>query len=313
MKNMPHSDRIPADDILTRYITEATHTPLLTAAEERILSKQIEMGLEAQQLLMEQSPTAHDVNLLHHQIELGEAAKSRLVTANTRLVINIAKKYAEKSNIPLIDLIQEGNIGLIRATELFDYRRGTRFSTYATWWIRQHILRALTHQSRTIRIPSHVREKLKKLIKLTQEFEQKHQRKPRNYELAKLAKLPLGKVENLLKLSQPILSLEEPSINNENYSLYEHLAAQPKDTPQYHLSKYALEQALRQALSTLTAREEKIIQLRFGLCGHIPLSRQEVGEKFSLNRERIRQLEIQALKQLRDSDTSKILQDFLSD
>ena len=313
MPNLAHANYILSDDILTRYIVEATFTPLLTAAEEKTLAQQIELGVEAEQILAETSLNAHNTNLLHSQIELGQAARSRMIVANTRLVINLAKKSADKSNIPIIDLIQEGNIGLIRAVDLFDYRRGTRFSTYATWWIRQHIFRAINQQSRMIRIPSHLNDKFKKLTKLTEKFEHKHGRKPSNNELAKLAKMPLAKVENLLNLSRPVLSLEDPAGNSGDYSLHDYLAANPKDTPQYHISKYALEHALRKALSTLSAREEQIIKLRFGSYGHIPLSRQEVGEKFSLNRERIRQLEIHALKQLRNSDVTKFLQDFCDD
>ncbi len=314
MTSSVHTNNIPADDILTQYIAEATLTPLLTAAEEKTLAKQIEQGLEAEQILMQGIPTTFNINLLHHQVELGQAARARMIVANTRLVINLAKKFSRQSNVAIDDLIQEGNIGLIRAVDLFDYRRGTRFSTYATWWIRQQITLARHKYSRMIRVPTHVIDKYTKLRKSAEDFERKYGQEASDEKLAELSNLPLSDVIYLKTLFKPIISLDEShdTIGND-YSLQNKLSTDPKYNPQNNLSKYELERMLRKALSTLPAREEKIITLRFGLYGKTPLSRQELAKKFGLNRERIRQLEKQAINRLRHLNISRELADFYDD
>lgn len=311
MTNFAPSNYILTDDILVRYISEATATPLLTAIEEKTLAQQIEQGLEAEQVLMEGSATPSNISLLHRQVEVGKAARDRMIIANTRLVINLARKFSQQSGMPINDLIQEGNVGLIRAVDLFDYRRGTRFSTYATWWIRQHIFQALNKYSRLIRMPTHIIDKFRKLKKSAESFEKKHGREASLKELARLSKLPASDITYLQSLFQPVISLEATYGPNEGYSLKNKLAADPKHNPQNNLSKYALERMLRKALSTLPAREEKIITLRFGLYGEVPLSRQEIGQKFGLNRERIRQLELKAINRLRHVNIAQELSEFL--
>lgn len=311
MTTFDPSNYILTDDILLRYISEATTTPLLTAAEEKTLAQQIEQGFEAEQALVEGSATPSNIGFLHRQVEQGKAARDRMIVANTRLVINLAKKFAQQSGTPINDLIQEGNVGLIRAVDLFDYRRGTRFSTYATWWIRQYITNALDKYSRMIRIPTHIIDKYRKLRKSAEAFEKRHGREASLEELAAASKLSVADINDLQTIFQPVASLEEPQRPDTKYSLENKLAADPKYNPQNNLSSYALERMLRKALSTLPAREEKIITLRFGLYGEMPLSRQEIGQKFGLNRERIRQLELKALNRLRHVKLVRELSEFL--
>lgn len=314
MINLVHTNDIPTDDILVRYISEATATPLLTAAEEQTLAQQIEQGFEAEQTLMQGSISPVSISFLHHQVEIGRAARHRMVVANTRLVINLAKKFTQQSGMPLNDLIQEGNIGLIRAVDLFDYRRGTRFSTYATWWIRQHIVQSIHKYSRIIHLPTHIISKFTKLKKAAEAFEKKYGQEVSDKKLAEISNLPLSDVVYLKTLFKPVVSLDESYGDSDNDStLHNKLVANAKHDPQNSLSKYELERMLRKALSTLPPREEKIITLRFGLYGEIPLSRQEIGQKFGLNRERIRQLEIQALGKLRHINIAQELADFYND
>lgn len=275
-------------------------------ATEEIIEK-IEKNLE--ETKAENSELRKILSEIRHGQKIYRQAKDELISANLRLVVSIAKKYQNRG-LSLLDLIQEGNMGLIRAAEKFDYRKGHKFSTYATWWIRQSVTRALADQSRTIRIPVHVTEKMQKLLKVNQEFIQKIGREPTNEELAKKLKLPLAKVRDLKRLTQETISLDTPIGNDEDSYLSDFIKSDTIPSPPDEVIHSSLKAQLKEALKELTERESKVIQMRFGLKDGKEHTLEEIGRELKVTRERIRQIESKALKKLKLSPLSFKLRSF---
>ncbi len=309
MESHFHFDDIQADNSISLYLAEATRVPLLTKIEEKRLAQQMEYGEKARQQLAQGVASPEKIRELNNFVEAGHAARIHLITANTRLVVSVAQKYRGQG-LPFPDLIQEGNLGLIKAVEKYDYRRGNRFSTYAVWWIRQNIIRAIAEQSRIVRLPIHINEKLYKLRHSALEFELLKGRKPTSAELSKATGLKESEVEHTLHISHRPLSLDHPVNTEENTALQELLPDTRTPSPPQSAYIDALRESLQKILCTLTPREATIIRLRFGLRSGQALSRQEVGERMGLDRERIRQLEMQALKHLRHPRRARLLRDF---
>jgi RNA polymerase primary sigma factor len=266
------------------YLKEIGKVPLLTAAQEVSLARRIER---------------HDM-----------AAKRKLIEANLRLVVSIAKRYSW-SGMPFLDLIQEGNLGLIRAVEKFDYRRGYKFSTYATWWIRQGISRGLANQARTIRVPAHMVEQINKLVRVQRRLQSTVAREPTPEEIATEMATTPTKVREILRISQQPLSLETPIGEEEHSQLGDFIEDEDAVAPIEAVSEIMQKEALDRVLSTLTHRERKIIELRFGLAGEQPRTLEEVGQRFGLTRERIRQIEAKTLAKLTSYRDTARLRDFL--
>jgi RNA polymerase primary sigma factor len=240
----------------------------------------------------------------------GQLAREHLIKANTRLVVSIAKRYVGRG-VPLLDLIQEGNLGLMKAVEKFEYRRGFRFSTYATWWIRQMITRAVADQGRTIRLPVHMSDRIRQLFKTTRELEQSLGRPPTPQELAARLNLSNNKIQWLLQVSWTPLSLESPVGDEEDSELGMFVEDQVNPTPYQIVYQNMLRERLDEVLSTLPAREARILRMRFGLDDNHPYTLEEVGEKFGLTRERIRQIEGKALRRLRHPCRARQLKEYL--
>jgi RNA polymerase primary sigma factor len=301
---------IAADDTISLYLKEMARVPLLAPAEEIMLAKSLEKGRNAQKKLRKNGHTEEEALKLRRFIRDGNKARDHLIKANTRLVVSIAKKYMGQG-VPFSDLIQEGNLGLMKAVEKFDYRRGYKFSTYATWWIRQAITRALADQGRTIRVPVHMSDRIRKLHQISRQLEQVWGRKPTPEELADNMDLDASKVRWMLRVSRHPVSLERPVGEEEDSELGNFIededAPTPPDTAFHHL----LQEKLEDVLSTLTPREARILRLRFGLQNGRSYTLEEVGKKFGLTRERIRQIEGQALRKLRHPRRSRQLRDYL--
>ena len=302
---------IAADDTISLYLREMARVPLLTPAEETSLAKRLERGRRAQRLYARSGHSDEDKIRLRKEVVQGQQARRHLIRANTRLVVSIAKKYMGQG-VPFSDLIQEGNLGLMKAVEKFDYRRGYKFSTYATWWIRQAITRALADQGRTIRVPVHMSDRLRKLHQVSRQLEQVCGRKPTPEELAAELGLEPAKVRWMLRVSRHPVSLERPVGEEEDSELGNFIedidAPTPPDVAYHHM----LQEKLEDVLSTLTPREARILRLRFGLQNGRSYTLEEVGKKFGLTRERIRQIEGQALRKLRHPRRSRQLRDYLS-
>jgi RNA polymerase primary sigma factor len=301
---------IAADDTISLYLKEMARVPLLAPAEEIMLAKSLERGRNAQKKLRRGRFGEEEMLKLRRYIREGNRARDHLIKANTRLVVSIAKKYMGQG-VPFSDLIQEGNLGLMKAVEKFDYRRGYKFSTYATWWIRQAITRALADQGRTIRVPVHMSDRIRKLHQISRQLEQVWGRKPTPEELADYMDLDPSKVRWMLRVSRHPVSLERPVGEEEDSELGNFIedeeAPTPPDTAFHHL----LQEKLEDVLSTLTPREARILRLRFGLQNGRSYTLEEVGKKFGLTRERIRQIEGQALRKLRHPRRSRQLRDYL--
>lgn len=277
-------DRAPVDDPVRMWLKEAAKGRLLTHPEEIDLAKRIEAG---------------DME-----------AKARLVEANLRLVISVAKKYIGRG-LSLSDLIQEGNVGLIRAAEKYDYRKGHRFSTYATWWIRQAITRALADQARTIRVPVHMVETLNRIAKATAGLSQQLGREPTLEEVGQLVQLPAERVGEILKMAPEPLSLETPIGEEEETQLADMVEDTTRDTPVEAAATVLLREQIQRELNALTEREREVLRLRFGFDDGYPRTLEEVGRVLKLTRERIRQIENKALKKLRHPSRSKRLASFI--
>ncbi len=304
---------IASDDTISLYLKEMARVPLLTAEQEVSLSRDYEIGREARARLARDAGqlTEEEQDELYRLVQRGEAARSHMIRANTRLVVSIAKRYLGQG-VPFLDLIQEGNLGLIKAVEKFDYHRGHRFSTYATWWIRQSITRALADQGRVIRLPVHLSDRIRKVYQVAQQLEQDWGRQPTPEEIAEELGLPAQKVQWMLKVSQRPLSLEKPVGEEEDSELGsfipDHEAPTPSDTAYHSL----LQAKLDEVLTTLSPREARILQLRFGLQDGRAYTLEEVGRKFGLTRERIRQIEHEALDRLRHPSRARQLRDYMA-
>lgn len=300
---------LSSSDTVGLYLKEMARVPLLTTEEEVQLAMRLEAGLEAEENLMKKPdhPKAVEWKML---VQDGMNAREHLVKANTRLVVSIAKKYMTRG-VPFLDLIQEGNLGLMKAVEKFDYRRGFRFSTYATWWIRQTITRAIADQGRTIRVPVHMSDRIRKLYRVVRELEQSLARKPTLEEIAKVMECEPRKVQWMLKVSWQPLSLEHPVGEDEDSELGNFIENDSMPTPAQSAYDNLLHSKIEELLQTLTPREARILRLRFGLQNGRSYTLEEVGKKFGLTRERIRQIEGRALRRLRHPRRSRQLRDYL--
>ncbi len=302
---------VASDDTVGLYLKEMARVPLLTNEEEISLAKRLEQGQKAHERLAVMNGQATEVEFaeLEAIIEDGRNARDHLIKANTRLVVSIAKRYMGRG-VPFLDLIQEGNLGLMKAVEKFDYKRGYRFSTYATWWIRQTITRAIADQGRTIRVPVHMSDRIRHLYKTARELEQQHGRKPTPEEIARELDLEPRKVQWMLKVSWRPLSLERPVGEDEENELGNFIEDFSIPTPLQSAYQTLLREKLEEVLSTLSPREARILRLRFGLQNGRSYTLEEVGQKFGLTRERIRQIEGKALRRLRHPRRSRQLRDF---
>ena len=277
-------DGVSIEDPVRMYLKEIGKVPLLTAEEEIELAKRMELG--------------------------DQEAKKRLAEANLRLVVSIAKRYVGRGML-FLDLIQEGNLGLIKAVEKFDYRKGYKFSTYATWWIRQAITRAISDQARTIRIPVHMVETINKLIRVSRQLLQELGREPTPEEIAEEMNMPVDRVREILKISQEPVSLETPIGEEEDSHLGDFIQDDNVPVPADAAAFTLLKEQLVEVLSTLTDREQKVLRLRFGLDDGRARTLEEVGKEFNVTRERIRQIEAKALRKLRHPSRSRKLKDYL--
>ena len=275
---------ISLDDPVRMYLKEIGHVPLLTAEEEVALAQRMEAG--------------------------DEDARHRLEEANLRLVVSIAKRYVGRGMM-FLDLIQEGNLGLLKAVEKFDYSKGYKFSTYATWWIRQAITRAIADQARTIRIPVHMVETINKLVRISRQLLQELGRDPRPEEIAKEMGISVARVHEIMKIAQEPVSLETPIGEEEDSHLGDFIEDEAAPAPAEAASFMLLREQLEEVLETLTDREKNVLRLRFGLEDGRSRTLEEVGQSFGVTRERIRQIEAKALRKLRHPSRSKVLRDFL--
>jgi RNA polymerase primary sigma factor len=303
--------KAPTNDPVRMYLKEIGRVALLTAAEEVSLAKRIEQGLFATDRL-EASPnlTEDERDELRWIERDGLRAKRHLVEANLRLVVSIAKRYVGRG-MAFLDLIQEGNLGLIRAVEKFDYGKGFKFSTYATWWIRQAITRAIADQARTIRIPVHMVETINKLVRIQRQLLQDLGREPTAEEIGEQMELTAEKVREIQKISQEPVSLETPIGEEEDSSLGDFIEDADAVVPLERASFKLLQEQLESVLHTLSDREKEVIRLRFGLVDGQPRTLEEVGKKFGVTRERIRQIESKTLSKLRHPSRSQKLRDYL--
>ena len=305
--------RINSDDTVGLYLKEMSRVPLLGVEEELDLARRIERGKQARAELNRTNggTPAGKRQELEAQIEDGLLAREHLIKANTRLVVSIAKRYIGRG-VPFLDLIQEGNLGLMKAVEKYEYQRGFRFSTYATWWIRQTITRAIADQGRTIRVPVHMVDRIRQLYRTTHEMEQKLGRVPTTDELAEEIGVNTNKVEWMMRVSWLPLSLESP-INDDEEDSELGMFIEDQVTPTPIQSTYSdlLKEKVQEVLDTLPPREARILRLRFGLENGRSYTLEEVGQKFGLTRERIRQIESKALRRLRHPRRARQLKDYL--
>ena len=305
----PLSYDLPINDTVGLYLKEMSRVPLLDTAAEIELARKMEAGQKAQQMIAA-DPNHPDVPEWSRLVEEGMAARDHLIAANTRLVVSIAKKYVSRG-VHFLDLIQEGNLGLMKAVEKFDFRRGFRFSTYATWWIRQTITRAIADQGRTIRVPVHMSDRIRKLYRVARQLEQELGRKPDLHEISEEMQEDPRKIEWMLRVSWQPMSLEQPVGEDEDSELGNFIENDSTPTPAEMTTQKLLNAKIEEVLATLTPREARILRLRFGLLNGKSYTLEEVGQKFGLTRERIRQIEGQALRRLRHPRRSRQLRDYL--
>ena len=312
LEDLSVPEGINIDDHVKMYLKEIGKVNLLTPEEELSLAKRMADGETAKEQLEEigediDEDTKKQIDLL---IADGEKAKKSLAEANLRLVVSIAKRYVGRGML-FLDLIQEGNLGLIKAVDEFDYTKGYKFSTYATWWIRQAITRAIADQARTIRIPVHMVETINKLVRVSRQLVQELGREPTPEELAKELNMPVDKVREISKISQEPVSLETPIGEEEDSHLGDFIPDEDAPAPSEAASFVLLKEQLGAVLETLSEREAKVLRLRFGLDDGRARTLEEVGKEFDVTRERIRQIEAKALRKLRHPSRSKKLKDFL--
>ena len=312
LEDLSVPEGINIDDHVKMYLKEIGKVNLLTPEEELSLAKRMADGETAKEQLEEigeeiDEDTKKQIDLL---IADGEKAKKSLAEANLRLVVSIAKRYVGRGML-FLDLIQEGNLGLIKAVDKFDYTKGYKFSTYATWWIRQAITRAIADQARTIRIPVHMVETINKLVRVSRQLVQELGREPTPEELAKELNMPVDKVREISKISQEPVSLETPIGEEEDSHLGDFIQDDNVPVPAEAAAFTLLKEQLVEVLGTLTEREQKVLRLRFGLDDGRARTLEEVGKEFNVTRERIRQIEAKALRKLRHPSRSRKLKDFL--
>jgi RNA polymerase primary sigma factor len=302
------------DDTISLYLREIGSIPLLTAEDERALAKCYEEGREAQAKLEDPEVVVglgeDEVAELRQHVVDGDRARAKLTHANTRLVVHIAKKYIN-NGVPFMDLIQEGNLGLIRAVEKFDYRRGFKFSTYATWWIRQAVTRALADQARTIRVPVHMSEQISKLTAITRRLEQEFGRQPTTDEIGREMDMTPKRVEQIMEIAQRPLSLEMKVGEDADSEFGDFLQDEDAPEPTEQAGREMLREEIALVLGSLSQREAQVLGLRYGLIDGTAHTLEEVGAKFGVTRERIRQIETKAIRRLRHPTRSKKLRDYL--
>jgi RNA polymerase primary sigma factor len=302
------------DDGVGVYFKEVGFIPLLTKEQEVMLAKQIEEGEFAKEKLY--ASRNGDLSVLdrrrcEQQIEQGREAFNHLVTANSRLVISIAKKYVGRG-LTFLDLIQEGNVGLLRAARKFDYKRGHKFSTYATWWIRQAVTRAIADHGRTIRVPVHIGDQLNRLMRLSRELTQELNRQPTTEELAKYSSQPLEKIEQMLEYARIPVSLDKPVGEDGDSQLGDFIEDEESESPTDQVSQVMLREQLLEAIDSLPPREQRILRLRYGFQDGQMYTLAEIGQRLGITRERVRQLEAQALGRLRKPESLQELEDYLA-
>lgn len=302
---------VPIDDSVGLYFREMGQQQLLTAEEEVQLAMEIEAGRAAEQNLAVRTFSETEQYCLKNVDDVGAAARAHIIRANTRLVVSIAKKYRGRG-LQFLDLIQEGNVGLMKAVEKYDYRRGNRFSTYATWWIRQAVTRALANHGRTIRIPAHLGGRISKLYQVAQELEQQYGRQATPEEIAKQMDLPAERVRWMLRTSRQPVHLERPVGDESDAELGDFIEDTDAPPPAEEAAQHMLTEELGDILSQLTPREARILRLRYGLQDGESRTLKEVGEMFGLSRERIRQLEKEALRKLRHPNFAGHLRQYLN-
>jgi RNA polymerase primary sigma factor len=303
-------DTVLIDDMIGLYLKEIGQVPLLTPEEEVALAKRMEAGWLAWQELDQDNIDSEKRSELRETVLDGLAARDHLICANSRLVINIAKRYIGRS-VPFLDLIQEGNIGLMRAANKFDYRLGNKFSTYATWWIRQAVTRAIADQGRTIRVPVHLVDQISKLMRTTHQLTQELGREPTSADLATALDIPVPKAEQMMRAAHIPLSLEMPVDEDGDSELGDLIEDGNASAPDEDVISEMLRKLLGDILQDLPPREVRILQLRYGLVDGKTYTLEEVGKKLGVTRERVRQIEAQALKRLRHPKCSRRLRDFL--
>jgi RNA polymerase primary sigma factor len=306
---------LDTDDVVGLYLKEAGRVPLLTADEEVALAKRMEAAVWAREKLEDCETRGEELMWSEEQslrsvINDGDRAQEHLIRANARLVISVAKKYIGRG-VPFLDLIQEGNIGLIRATNKFEYQRGHKFSTYATWWIRQAVSRAVADQGRTIRVPVHMGDQLNRMRRVQLKLLQELGRDPKIEELAEGMETTPEKVENLLEISRRPVSLETPIDDDGDSTFGDFVEDINSPAPSEEVTTHLLQEQLQQALNKLPPREAQILRLRYGLADGRVYTLEEVGQTIGVTRERVRQLEAQALNRLRQSSAHVILKDYL--
>lgn len=313
---------VSVEDPVRMYLKEIGKVPLLSADEEIELAQNMEDGAVAIEKINvlkgrldgaseeEKAEIKEEIKTLQKDVDKGADAKKRLAEANLRLVVSIAKRYVGRGML-FLDLIQEGNLGLIKAVEKFDYKKGYKFSTYATWWIRQAITRAIADQARTIRIPVHMVETINKLIRVSRQLLQELGREPSPEEIAKEMNMPVERVREILKISQEPVSLETPIGEEEDSHLGDFIKDDNVPVPADAAAFTLLKEQLEEVLGTLTEREQKVLTLRFGLEDGRARTLEEVGKEFNVTRERIRQIEAKALRKLRHPSRSRKLKDYL--
>ena len=305
-------DSFAIDDPVRMYLKEIGKVPLLSPEEEIALAQKMSAGNLADEQLEEgENIPPEELAQLKALSKAGEKAKQKLAEANLRLVVSIAKRYVGRGML-FLDLIQEGNLGLIKAVEKFDYTKGYKFSTYATWWIRQAITRAIADQARTIRIPVHMVETINKVIRVSRQLLQELGHDPSPEEISAEMSMPVDKVREILKIAQEPVSLETPIGEEEDSHLGDFIPDEAASEPSEAASFTLLKEQLVDVLSTLTPREEKVLKLRFGIEDGRTRTLEEVGKEFNVTRERIRQIEAKALRKLRHPSRSKKLKDFLN-
>ena len=301
---------IDTNDLIELYFKEAASIPLLSKDEEKDLSKRIERGRLARKEMARGNVPNDRRAELHQMIEDEWTALDHLITANSRLVISVAKKYMGRG-VPFLDLIQEGNIGLMRAAKKFDYLRGYKFSTYATWWIRQAVTRAIADQGRTIRVPVHMGDKISKMFRMQNDLKQSLERDPSIEELAEALDEPPEKVQYMMKVARRPLSLEMPTTKEGDAVLGDFVEDLDTPLPDETATKHLLKEHLEEVMEALPSREVRILRLRYGVPDGKSHTLQEVGEKVGVSRERVRQIEAQALRRLRQPRIQRILRDYL--